>query len=70
MSNDDDIEHAQRIRRCRSCSAAIIWLTTTSGKAMPVDADSVKADDTTFDHARHVSHFATCPNATHHRRQR
>lgn len=23
--------------RCRSCGAAIIWCTTTAGKAMPVD---------------------------------
>lgn len=28
--------------RCRSCHAAIVWLKTTAGKAMPVDADTAR----------------------------
>ena len=30
---------------------------------MPVDADTVEADDETYEHGRHVSHFGTCPDA-------
>lgn len=30
-----------RIDACRSCEAPIIWATTTSGKAMPVDVEPV-----------------------------
>lgn len=26
--------------RCKSCGASIIWCTTTSGKQMPVDAET------------------------------
>jgi hypothetical protein len=39
---------------CRSCGAAIAWVTTERGKKAPVDADG-------------VSHFATCPQAAQHR---
>jgi len=72
MSFDDDTTeaHERRITRCRSCRARIIWLKTTAGKNMPVDADTVEPDDEEFDHERHVSHFATCPNSAQHRRSR
>ena len=56
--------------RCHSCHAPIVWLTTRAGKHMPVDAAGVLADDRQFDSTRHISHFATCPNANQHRRLR
>lgn len=28
--------------RCKSCGAEIMWITTTTGKKMPVDADPVQ----------------------------
>jgi hypothetical protein len=73
MSFDDGDtteSHELRIQRCRSCNAKIIWFKTESGKNMPVDADTVEAADDVLDLKRHKSHFATCPNANAHRRQR
>ncbi len=40
---------------CRSCGAEILWVQTPNGKKMPVDP----SED---EQARHVSHFATCPD--------
>lgn len=72
MSFDDDTTeaHERRIVRCRSCRARIVWFETPAGKRMPVDADTVEPDDDELDLGRHVSHFATCPDANHHRRPR
>ena len=55
---------------CRTCGAEIVWLRTASGKNMPVDATSWEPGDETFEPQRHVSHFATCPQAHQHRRSR
>jgi hypothetical protein len=53
---------------CRSCGAPIVFLTTSTGKRMPVEADSVSPGDTEFEpSAGHESHFANCPNADGHR---
>lgn len=62
--------HERRIVRCRSCRAKIIWFKTDADKNMPVDADTVEAEDQELDLSRHVSHFATCPNSAQHRRPR
>ncbi len=73
MFEDDTTEaHERRIVRCRSCRAKIIWFTTAAGKKMPVDADTVEPDDDDdeLDLERHVSHFATCPDAARFRRGR
>lgn len=60
-----------RESRCTSCRAAIVWLRTVNGNRMPVDAATVKPDDTEYNgKAGHVSHFATCPDAAKHRRPR
>lgn len=58
--------------RCRSCEALIVWFKTASGKRMPVDAATTKPTDAEhqLDLKRHKSHFATCPNANDHRRER
>jgi hypothetical protein len=56
--------------KCRSCGAYIVWLKTSTGKNMPVDADSL--DEAEIEHGErpvfdakegHISHFATCPDA-------
>ena len=62
--------HERRIVRCKSCRARIIWFKTVAGRNMPVDADTVEPADETYDPTRHVSHFATCPNANKHRKTR
>lgn len=71
MSFEEDTTeaHERRIVRCRSCQARIIWFKTEAGKNMPVDADTVEAEDQELELPRHVSHFATCPNANQHRRR-
>lgn len=74
MSFDDDAtteQHERRIVRCRepSCRARIIWFETSSGKKMPVDADTVEPDDEELDLERHVSHFATCTASDRFRRR-
>jgi hypothetical protein len=70
LNNDTDEAHERRIVRCRTCHARIIWFKTEAGKNMPVDADTVEADDEELDLTRHVSHFATCKDAAQHRRPR
>lgn len=60
---------AMRRARCKSCKASIVWFRTAAGRSMPVDASSVLSTDTQFDARRHMSHFATCPNADQHRRR-
>ena len=64
---------------CRSCNAEIIWIKTSAGKPMPLDAKPEKlfvylsgeshpsqSDWQMRDCYR--SHFATCPNAASHRK--
>lgn len=48
---------------CRSCRAPLVFLKTETGKLIPVDKKTVDAADEYFDRDRHVSHFATCPDA-------
>ncbi len=72
MSFEEDTTeaHERRITRCRSCRAMIIWFKTEAGANMPVDADTVNPADEEYDPPRHISHFATCPNANQHRKKR
>ena len=52
-----------RLRRyCGSCKAEIIWMRTTTGRPMPVNVESANEGDEVYEHGRHVSHFATCPD--------
>lgn len=62
--------HERRIKRCTTCRAQIIWFVTEAGRNMPVDADTVEAEDDEYEPPRHVSHFATCKQADQHRRPR
>lgn len=57
---------------CSACDAAIAFLKTKSGKPMPVDIETVNeqekqklvnGEDVPFEFGRHISHFATCPEA-------
>ena len=73
----------ERVSRCRSCRAPIVWAETRGGSKMPVDKVPVKggnialeyiagqwvADKVTEGTGTHVTHFATCPNAVAHRRR-
>lgn len=59
---------------CRSCKAPIYWVTTATGKKMPVDRGG---EQKVFmkDGVGHVvrvyqSHFVSCPNASQHRKPR
>lgn len=61
--------HERRIVRCRSCQARIIFLKTSLGKLMPVDADTVDPGDEEFDRRKHESHFAKCSSADDHRKK-
>jgi hypothetical protein len=68
---------------CRSCGAEIRWSITETGKRIPLDPDpsptgNIRLDFTTahvlradddYQGPRYVSHFATCPNASAHRRR-
>lgn len=65
---------------CRSCHAPIIWATTQAGKAIPLDAVAVPDGNIVIlpsgiavvnaeGGVRHKSHFATCPQASAHRRR-
>lgn len=64
--NDSTEEHERRIKRCRSCNAKIIFLPTSTGKKMPVDADTVEPEDDAYDPERHESHFKTCSDPNKH----
>lgn len=57
--------------QCRSCGKVIVWLKTSRGKSIPVDLPATMKDPdmgafapgTLFDATKHISHFATCPEA-------
>ena len=49
--------------KCRSCGSPIAWMKTRTGKHMPVDIKTTKPNDTEYEPKRHISHFATCPQA-------
>ncbi len=68
---------------CSSCHATIRWAKTPAGKNTPLDDQPAAdgplwldngvarfvEDDTPADAARYNPHWATCPNADHHRRK-
>ena len=58
-----------RVTHCRSCGERIVFLPMPgSGKLNPANAETVEEGDTEFTWGRHVSHFATCPDAGEWRR--
>jgi DNA-directed RNA polymerase subunit RPC12/RpoP len=63
LDDDTNEAHERRIVRCKACRARIVFLQSpSSAKQVPVDADTVEADDEVYEHGRHVSHFSTCSN--------
>ncbi len=57
---------------CKSCKKEIVFLQTNSGSAIPVDYNSLSISEQSwligkqkliFNKFKHVSHFATCPDA-------
>ena len=72
--------------RCRSCGAHVIWAKTQSGKNIPVDLQEIvggnlrildvpsgkfaKVIQAKPDVKAYRTHFASCPNADGHRRNR
>jgi hypothetical protein len=72
------------VSTCRSCGAQILWAITANGRYLPVDADpdpsgSIRLHRSeggdllanvggTDDGPLYRSHFASCPDADHHRR--
>jgi hypothetical protein len=58
--------------KCQACPQLIAFMTTMSGKTIPVDWDSLSVTDTqhyrdglpvAFSPGRHITHFRTCPEA-------
>ena len=70
------------VGRCKSCSQPVLWCLTKNEKPMPVNPTPILNGnlDLVGDHAlyvkpdpavaRYVSHWATCPNADQHRREK
>ena len=56
--------------KCKSCRSKILWLKTSIGKNMPIDWAEEFQGDKIFDYKRHKSHFASCPDAEHHRKRK
>lgn len=48
------------LHKCKACKEPVIWMKTRSGKSTPVDAGSIKTDETIFNPKTMTSHFATC----------
>ena len=55
---------------CRACKANIVWLLTSTGKKMPVNAESAQPTDTLYDKDRHVAHWGTCTGAGQFRKEK
>lgn len=78
-------ERGQRMATCKSCSAPMTWAKTTAGRIIPMDA-APTADGTwqftvpgmvrfvplegRAGLELYTSHFATCPFADKHRREK
>jgi hypothetical protein len=58
-----------RVCHCTSCRAPIIFFDTRNGRQMPVDAATVRPEDTRLDMTHMISHFATCTNPARHRKR-
>jgi len=62
---------------CRSCNARLAMIPTIHGKIAPVNFDSLTPQEVVdiekgvgffFDNKKHMSHFATCPDAKRYRK--
>lgn len=58
--NEYEVPERHQLGECRSCHAAITWMKTPAGKAMPLSVASIE----TRDGVRYaLPHFADCPEA-------
>ncbi len=69
----------QRLAKCKSCGASIIWVKSATHRDMPLDAEPKQGLIIRKRDGMHPvavmtdvyrSHFATCPNADQHRKKR
>lgn len=58
------------ICHCKGCDASIIFMTTETGKFIPVDYKPGLEMVETFDPKTMVSHFATCVRAADFRKKK
>jgi hypothetical protein len=68
--------------QCRTCHREIVWGVTEAGKRVPLDppekryiradlmAEHYATEDDYIMVETHVSHFATCPQADQHRKEK
>jgi len=71
---------SKRLSQCQSCGALITFAELLSGKTMPFNGRAVGKEHASLlqsprdvediDTTKYPSHFATCPQARHHRRGR
>jgi len=70
--------HTEQPGRCRSCRRPIVWAILADGNRHPFDGPLSIVDEQSnlfdaggavvyIDTRKSPSHFATCPNAHHHR---
>lgn len=73
------MSRTQKPQACKSCGRLIVFLITQTGKRIPINWDSLdrneqnfitQAGEVDYEHKRHISHFADCPEAKHFRRPR
>lgn len=59
------------LSKCRGCGANIVWFTTNTGKAAPLDAEKtgVMTPEGKMVYGR-IPHFSTCPEAEKFRQSR
>lgn len=57
-------------KKCQGtgCGAEIVFVKTFKG-SMPINADTYKEGDETFDRSRHTPHFTTCKDADNFKRE-
>lgn len=63
------MNQAPKIQECRSCKAKIVFLKTRNNRTTPVDADTWNGEEE-YQAEKHVSHFATCPDAAKYRKNK
>ncbi len=61
--------------KCSTCGAEIVWGLTTKGKKVPLDPPEKRMVDVSGNGVfavlpTHLSHFATCPQADLHRKEK
>jgi len=66
------------VSNCKSCLHAIIFTRTKTGSLLPVNVESLtgeeiakykSGEEITFRYGTHISHFATCPEASKFRKK-